>query len=242
MIKGLVGESEAGIYGLAYSISMVMTIFNAALLQTLEPWIFKKIKQKETGDIGRVVYMAMAIIAVVNTVLIAFAPEVVRIFAPEEYYDAIWVIPPVAMSVLFMFSYSMFATFEFYYEKKKYISLSTVCGAVANIILNYIFIKIFGYYAAGYTTLICYIIYALLHYFVMNMVCKEEIKSKVFDKKILLLLTGSFLLVNFALLVTYYNIVIRYIFILIIFILMLIKRRSIIEMIKTMINTRKEKG
>ena len=50
-------------------------------------------------------------------------------FAPESYIDAIWVIPPIAMSVYFMFAYDLFAKFEFYYEKTKLISFATVMGA-----------------------------------------------------------------------------------------------------------------
>ena len=44
MIREMIGLSEAGIYGLAYSISKVMAIFNTALQQTMNPWIYKKIK------------------------------------------------------------------------------------------------------------------------------------------------------------------------------------------------------
>ena len=34
----------------------------------------------------------------------------------------------------------------------------------ANVVLNFIFIRIFGYVAAGYTTLACYILYSVGHY------------------------------------------------------------------------------
>lgn len=46
--------------------------------------------------------------------LIAFAPEAVRIFAPKSCYEAIYCIPPVAMGVLFLYSYDLFAKFVFY--------------------------------------------------------------------------------------------------------------------------------
>lgn len=75
----MVGDDVAGVYSLAYSISLLMTMFNTALLQTLEPWMYKKIKYKQTQDISRITYPALIIIAVVNLILIAFAPEVVSI-------------------------------------------------------------------------------------------------------------------------------------------------------------------
>ena len=146
MIGNMVGSGEAGIYNLAYSVSQIMTIFNAALQQTIEPWLYKKIKENKTVGIQAIMIPTLILVAIVNIGLIALAPEVIAIFAPSSYYDAIWIIPPIAMSVYFMFMYSFFAVFEFYYEKTNYIMFATSFGAIVNIILNYIFISLFGYY------------------------------------------------------------------------------------------------
>ena len=81
----------------------------------------KKIKTKQIGTIAPIAYLTLCAIAIVNVLLIAFAPEAVAIFAPASYYDAIWIVPPVAMSVYFMYSYDLFAKFAFYYEKTKFI-------------------------------------------------------------------------------------------------------------------------
>ena len=51
MISRMVGSSEAGIYSLAYSIAQIMILFNTALTQTISPWLYKKIKDKETFKI-----------------------------------------------------------------------------------------------------------------------------------------------------------------------------------------------
>ena len=48
MIKDMVGESEAGIYSLAYSISLIMTLFSTALMQTISPFIYQKIKDNKS--------------------------------------------------------------------------------------------------------------------------------------------------------------------------------------------------
>ncbi len=105
-----------------------------------------------------------------NLILIAFAPEAISILAPRSYHGAIWVIPPVAASVFFMFLYNLFGNVEFYFEENKFIMIASVLGAVLNIILNYIFVPLCGYIAAGYTTLFCYIVYSLSHYIFMKKV------------------------------------------------------------------------
>lgn len=161
MIRDLVGPSDAGIYSLAYSISLLMLLFNTALMQTINPWIYRKIKDKSIKDISSVAYSTLMALACLNLLLIVLAPEVVAIFAPPTYYDAIYVIPPVAMSGYFMYMYDLFAKFAFYYEKTKFVMIASVTGAILNIILNFIFIRLFGYRAAGYTTLACYMIYSI---------------------------------------------------------------------------------
>ena len=240
MIGKMVNESSAGIYGLAYSISQIMTLFNTALLQTIEPWLYKRINDKRIKDITKVAYPSFIGIAAVNLLLIALAPEAVRIFAPPEYYDAIWVIPPVAMSVYFMFSYSFFAAFEFYYEKTKLIATATSAGAVLNIILNYIFIKIFGYYAAGYTTLVCYILYAAFHMYFMRKVCREKLNNEQpYSLKIYGGITIAFLLTGFIFMASYGHIVIRYSMIGVIFILIVAYHKKIIRVIKNILSLKR---
>lgn len=214
MIKDMIGASEAGIYGLAYSISLVMTLFNTALMQTLSPWIYQKIKDNKITDVSGITNICLVLIAVVNIVLIAVAPEVVSIFAPKEYYAAIWIIPPVAMSVIFMFSYDLFAKFEFYYEKTMFIMVASVVGAVLNIILNYFFLSKLGYFAAAYTTLICYIIYAFAHFVFMRKICKEEHpETTVYNAKTLIVIYLSFLGIGFIFMATYNTPIIRYVLI-----------------------------
>ncbi len=210
MIERMVDDSSAGIYNLAYAVALIMAIFNTALLQTMSPWFYQRIKAKEITRITPVAYASLIAVAAVNIILILIAPEAVRIFAPPEYYDAIWVIPPVAISVFYMFSYDMFAKFAFYYEKKLFIALASVFAAVANIILNFVFIKRFGYIAAGYTTLACYIIYAAGHYAFMKKVCKDNCGVKPYDGRIILLISFAFTACGLILLMTYNHIVVRY--------------------------------
>ena len=240
MINEMVGSSEAGIYSLAYSIAQIMTVFNTALMQTLEPWLYKRIKAREIDRVSKAAYPAFLLVTIVNTLLIAFAPEVVSLFAPSEYHDAIWVIPPVAMSVFFQFTYMFFAVFEFYYEKTHYITIATIIGAVLNIILNYAFIKLCGYYAAGYTTLFCYMLYAVFHYiFMRKLIRKHHPGETVYDSKILALMSLGFLGVGALFLVSYICVAIRYCLIFAIAVALFMKRDSISRSVKSVLAARR---
>lgn len=237
MIKEMVGSGEAGIYNLAYSVSRIMGLFNTALLSTLTPWIYQKIKSKRFEDISKIVYPCLVGVAFINIILIAFAPEVVSIFAPKSYADAIWIIPPVAMSVYFTFAYNVFAAFAFYHKKTLGIALASVVGALLNVLLNYIAIPIWGYFAAGYTTLVCYIIYCLLHYFLMLNVCKKEMGGvKVYELKILMTITVLFLGCGISFLFIYKLPVLRYLIILLLSILAIIHRKKAFSLLRELRN------
>ncbi len=239
MIQKIVGEGEAGIYNLAYTISICGVLINQALLQTLQPWIFQKLKMKKFEDIKRVAYPALVTIAVVNILVILFAPEIISLFAPTSYFDAIWVMPPITMSVFFMFMYNLFSSFEFYYEKTSYISIATVLGASLNIILNYIFIKLFGYYAAGYTTLVCYIVFAVAHYYFMRKICKEDIDNiRVYSGRILMLISGAFIAGGFIIMFTYNCSVIRYCIAAVIVIMCFLYRHLILRFVHQLLRNK----
>lgn len=242
MIKDMVGESQAGYYNLAYNISSIMLMFNMALSQTLAPWTYQKLKADRAEDINGIATFSIGAIGFLNILLIAFAPEMILIFAPKEYAEAAYVIPPVAMSVYFMFLYDWFARFEYYYEKTYYILIASVSGAALNLFLNYICIHKFGYVAAGYTTLICYIVYCFMHYFFMQKICKANLPGRsVYNMRTILGITAVFMLGGFGLLLTYKNTMVRYICLLIILLIAAAKSKFIVDKVKDIINIRQKK-
>lgn len=236
MINDMVGDDSAGVYSLAYSIAMIMTLFNVALMQTLSPWIYQKIKDKKIRDIASAAYFSLGLVAVVNLILIALAPEVVRVFAPSSYYEAVYCIPPVAMGCFFMYAYDLFAKFAFYYEKTILIMVASVGGALLNIGLNYIGINRFGYVAAAYTTLICYLLYDVFHYILMMHICDKYLEGvKPYHLRILLGIGGVFLLCGFVIMFTYDCAIARYAIIIEGGVGMIVNRKKIGEVIRMLV-------
>lgn len=243
MIQRMVSVDKAGIYSLAYSISQVMTMVNESLNKAMSPWLYQKISEKRYEAMSTVVYASLAIIASANLLLIAVAPELVKIFAPDEYYEAIYIIPPVAMSMYVNYLYLCFAPFEFYYEKRVWTTIGTLISAMANIVLNYIFIKVFGYFAAGYTTLICYTINSSLHYYFMRKVCRTYLHDiKPYDLRKLLAMTGGFMLIGFLYIPTYQNVFTRYALTVGLSFVLFIQRNRIFSLAKVLLGKKENEG
>ena len=134
-----------------------------------------------------------------------------------------------------MFSYELFVVFELYYEKRGFMMMSSVIASVLNIALNYLFIPIFGYNAAGYTTLFCYIVNAFVHYIFMCKVCRDNLEGeRAFSSKALLAISGVFGLLGFAFLSVYNLWYLRYGFVGVIAILAIANRKKFV-VLKNMI-------
>lgn len=239
LIGQMAGEDKAGIYNLAYSLALVMTMFNTALIQTLEPWIYKKIKEEKPLEISKIAYISFIGIAGINIVLIYLAPEIVSLFAPKAYSEATNIIPPISMSVFFMYMYTFFAAFEFYYKKTKLISIATMAGALINLVGNYVFIKIYGYQAAAYTTLFCYILYAIFHYAFMSGLCINNFGYQIYKTKLIVLISFVFILFGFFGLLLYPYTLIRYLVVAVLVVLVFINRKNIIRVYKSIMAARK---
>lgn len=233
MINNLCDTAKAGIYSVAYSAAMLLTVINTAVNNSVIPWKFKKLKNNDTSGIHSVTFSLMAVVMVMNAMLIALAPEAMMIMASSEYQEAIWIIPPVACSAYLIFASQQFINVEFYFEENHFASMSSIAVAVLNVILNYLCISYFGYIAAGYTTLFCYIVFFIFHYFAMRRVCKKYMDDvKIWNLKSVILLTVALLLFSAVMLICYNGFIVRYIIVLVVLIIAVIKRKAIIKVIK----------
>ena len=239
MISRMIGNAQAAYYSVAYTIASMMNLVLTAINNALTPFIYQSINAGKSKEIKKTTAPAFFIMALMCIVTMAFAPELILIFAGKNYSQAIYVVPPVAASVYFIFLYGMFSTIEYYYQKTVRIAVATFGAAALNIILNFIFIKAFGYYAAGYTTLVSYMLLAFLHYRFYRSVLREEAHAdeNLYDMRAIMLSGVLVLAVMFIMTLTYKEIWLRYGIIMVICVIGYIKR----DELKKMLSTFKEK-
>ncbi len=238
MIKKICGDDEAGIYSLAYSISTLMNVVIAAVNSSMVPWVYRKLKSREYGSIYKISDSITLIMGFMTVMLTLCAPELIRIIGTEEYISAVWIIPSVALAIFYTYCYNLYCNLEFYFSKTKYVMYASVVGAVLNIILNLIFIKTHGFIAAGYTTMICYLVFMLAHFFFMKRVCSEEsITEDVYNNRFIFSFTVvlSILCLGIQLLYPYF--IVRLILVFAVLILSYVKKNLFIDFI----NIKKEK-
>lgn len=227
MISRLINDSATAYYSVAYSVASVALIVWTAVNSSLIPYTYEKCEKKDYKAISAVTLPILLLFAVVCVLVIMLAPEVVKIMATSDYSEAIMVIPPIVGGVFFQVQYYIYANIVYYYKKPKYVMIASVTATVLNIILNYIFIPIFGYVAAGYTTIFCYFIQAAIDYFAMRRVVGES----VYNMRYLGLLSIGVVIISLISILLYKSAIIRYLIIAVLALLAILFRKRIIDLI-----------
>lgn len=180
MITWLADSAQTGIYSLIYNFSMIATVITTSLDGIWVPWFTDKLKNRETQAINTKVvgYINLMTYAMIGIILIG--PEVVKLLASKGYWEGISIIPPIVLSNFIIFAYTLYVNIEHFHKKTLVITINTLIAAGANLILNLIFIPLFGYVAAAYTTLVSYIISFALHAIRAKKLEKELYTLKTF--------------------------------------------------------------
>lgn len=190
MINNMCSSTDVGIYSVAYSFAMLLSLVTAGINSSFGPFIYKCIKSENYEKLRKSTTFLLFGIAAMTVAMICTIPDVFKLVLPESYYPAIWVIPPITGAVFFQFLYPLFGSVEFYYEAKKYVTMASLFGAGINIVLNFIFIKLIGFIAAAYTTLFCYIAFSVFHYFAMQIVLKKQRNTaRFYDMRMIILIS-----------------------------------------------------
>lgn len=198
MISHMVGTDKSAIYGVAYTLATVLIFVLNAINNSYVPWYYGKIKEGKMRD-NQTVSLAIALLmAILLLGVIWFAPEIIRIMAGEKYEGAIYVVPPVAASILLLFYTQIFANVEFFYEEKHKLVWASIGAAVINLVLNWVFIPRFGFVAAAYTTLVSYIVFTISNFFAMRRtLAARNIEENGFNYKGMIALFIGFIVISY---------------------------------------------
>ena len=231
MISHMVGIDKAAVYGIAYSLATVLIFVLDAINNSYVPWFYEKLRSGAEAD-NKAVSLG---IAALMTVLLAgvswFAPEIILIMGGEKYLEAVYVIPPVSVSLLLLFYSQLFINVQFYFEEKKSLVWASVASAVANLVLNWIFIRIFGFIAAAYTTLFSYVLFVGFNYAAMKKVLqKRSLPDRGFNYPgLILIFCGSCVLTVIGTLL-YGSLVIRIAIAVLVLLVLFLQRSRIIQL------------
>ena len=227
MITKFDSEQTTALYSLAYNIALIILVIFEAMNSAFAPWLGEKLNSKQYKDIYKVSQKYIAVFAFLIIGVMLVAPEALLILGGSTYISAKYVIPPVMLGCFFVFLYTLYVNIEQFEKKTFGMALGTLIVVIINVILNMIFIPIYGYIAAAYTTLFGYILLFIFHFILVKKIGLTKIYNTKFIMLIIIVESLVCLGVNFI----YDNIIIRYIFLsvyILVFVVVAISQRKFI--------------
>ena len=183
MISKMVSDAAAGIYSLAGNLKIILTVITSSISTAWNTWFFEQMDKGETKAIQKRAVQLCALYTILAVGLMSLSPEAIMILGGKEYDLAKFVAIPMVLDALVLFFYDLVVSGEYYTKKTVNIMVATMFAAVLNVILNYVFIAKYGFIAAAYTTLACYVVYLVAHV----VICKKLVKFFVVPIKWMLL-------------------------------------------------------
>lgn len=237
MISHMVDNSSVGIYSVLYTASSVSLLVWQAVNASFVPFLYENMENNEARksirDLSAKLLGGFALVAFLMTV---FAPEIVRVLATKEYYDAVYIMPPIAAGVFMISVSNMYSNILIYYKKTKFIMFSSIIAAVINVVLNYFGIRSFGYVAAAYTTLVSYVVLAAIQGVIatkiQNIVKQNETQSAYNNKYVFLLSSMAIILCMVCLLLYRFDVV-RFLILVIAIVCAITNRGKIKELVRS---------
>lgn len=158
MVSAMTGSVNGSILALSTTVSYIIWILEDSVWNAWLPWMYEKIARGESREIRPNWTVLMQSFGAISLALVLFAPEIILILGGSKYRDAVYLIAPMVTGTLFRFYSYSYTAIQNFHKKTRFVAASTVSVMLLNVILNYIFIRLFGYQAAAYTTAFSYLV------------------------------------------------------------------------------------
>ena len=200
ILKALTDNESVALYDLGYRVAGVINMFIIMpFMLTLMPQAYKMYQQP--GDkryYSKLMTYFTFVVVWLGLALSLFGKEIIKLFALNpDYWPAYKVVPVVVLAYTLM-GMRLFAVLgQFLTRNTNSVAYTTLIAAAFNIILNFIYIPIYGLIAAAYTTLAAFVLLFFMSYAISNKYYKIPYEA---GKLTLLLVIGigSYLLVEWS--------------------------------------------
>lgn len=154
-----------GIYAVANKFSNLFNgLFNVLSITWTESVCVNINKDNAEQYFDKMVRLIFRMFSYICLGIISVMPFVFNILIGKEYAEAYYHIPILMIAIFFNVMSSTFSAFFVALKKTGEMMWSTIGSAIINLVINVIFIKRFGLYAASISTFIAYLFMAVYRY------------------------------------------------------------------------------
>lgn len=159
-------EAQVGIYSASYKLAMLVTILLQAYRYAAEPFFFSQMKNQNRNKIySQIMNVFIAFVCSVF-LLVTLNIDLFKYFIQNEiYWVGLKVVPILLLANIFLGIYYNQSIWYKLSGKTKYGAYIALIGALLTIIINILYIPIYGYMACAWATLIVYFVQMVISYF-----------------------------------------------------------------------------
>jgi O-antigen/teichoic acid export membrane protein len=177
IITYYVSIAMAGKYSFIAQLTAIMQVIMQAIDTAYTPIFMKQMKEKTKESLEQIKSYFTVIsflLLFIYLGMVLFLPFLIEKLFPLKYRGDYFLISIFSMGYVFLAFRKMLANILVYYKKSFWISISGYIPAITNLVLNFIFIPKYGMYAAAWTTLISFFLYAIIVFIMAQKLQKFE--------------------------------------------------------------------
>jgi O-antigen/teichoic acid export membrane protein len=156
---------QLGIYGAAYKLSVLMTLFIQMFRYAAEPFFFAQKKEDNAKQVYADVMKYFVLFGLIIFLGVTLFAEVVKYFIGPDYWEGLFILPIVLLANLLLgvtFNLSIWYKLNDMTRYGAYIALS---GAAVTIIMNVLLVPRFSYLGSAIGHLSAYLLMVVLSYY-----------------------------------------------------------------------------
>lgn len=159
-------KTAIGTYSACYKLALFMTLFATAYRLGIEPFFFSQAGGRGAKiNYAKIMEFFVILGALILLVVTVFADLLKLILIPNEsYWEAMAVVPILLLAYFFLGIYHNLSVWYKITDQTKFGAYISIVGALMTLIINVVFIPIYGYLASAFATLFAYFIMALVSY------------------------------------------------------------------------------
>ena len=165
-----IGNSSVGLYSVAYQASAVMLLISTSVNQAWSPMFYKLLQNRDFSKANKMIHLLFVLFILTAIAVYFLEPILYKYLIDAKFYNSKVFLLWLLLGFLFQSLYFLYTNYLFFYKKTKLLSFVTISGAVLNLILNYILIKIYGAVGVAYATAITWFLFFLTVYFVSKFI------------------------------------------------------------------------
>ena len=158
LLRNMLGNDIMGAYAATYKIGVFMSLYITAFRLGAEPFFFSQSKKKDAKEKYAKILLWFTVLGSVFYVFVVSYMDLIASFfiKKQEYFTTISIVPVILLANLFLGIYYNLTIWYKLTDKTRFGMYLSILGAILTIVINVVFIPIYGFMASAWATLAAY--------------------------------------------------------------------------------------